>query len=436
MSHTTHTLESALDFTQTDFSPAGGPALDQNELRRRVHRQLLGDFSDSVHVQRARELVPVLKERAHRQWEHERVFDETIADMQEAGLFQMLQPRRYGGTEATPIESFEVAATLAEGDPSVGWVLAVVGGHAFHLAYFDDRAQAEVWSDDTKMLISSPYAPCTAKRVDGGFLLSGRWSFSSGSDHCGWTLLGANIEGEPPAPPGPVGTHVMLLPRSDYSIVHNWKVHGLRATGSNDIVVENAFIPDHRSLTWESVFDRTAPGLQVNDGLLYRLPFFQVFSRATQPPTALGALKGMADALVERFREKGRGLQDPIAALALSKTYSAIDEMKGRLFANYASLIAQAEGEITIPASTLEQYRFQAAHIAPRCAELATELYRVAGGTGIYEDRPFGRYLADIQATQTHALNNFPQRALEWMTVVGNSTPESEVRHPLWRGQS
>lgn len=387
-----------------------------------VHRFLTGDFSSSPLVQAARELVPVLKERAQRQWNEERILDETIADMQQAGFFQMLQPARYGGFETTPIESFEVTATLARADPSVGWVLGVVGIHAFHLAMFDDRAQAEVWGENTRTLISSPYAPQTARRVPGGFRLSGRWSFSSGSDHCDWTFLGANIDGEPNPGPGPVGTHVFLLPRGDYEIVHNWTVHGLRATGSNDIVVDDVFVPDYRTLMWQDVLAGTAPGLEVNDGLLFELPFFQIFSRATQAPTALGALEGMADSLVEFSRSRRRNPKDPALTLALAEAYSFIDEAKGRLYANYAALIAQAQGIMTVSTQDQEKFRFQSAHIPARAARLATELFRVAGGTGIYENQPFGRYLADIQATQTHALNNYQARALDWMGPILDTT--------------
>ncbi|MBH0122187.1 acyl-CoA dehydrogenase [Rhodococcus sp. CX] len=388
----------------------------------RIHEFLVGDFTSSPLVQRARDLVPTLKERAARQAQQDRILPETIEDMQRAGFFQMLQPRSHGGYELSPIESFEVTSILAEGDPSVGWVLGVIGIHHFHLGFFDERAQADVWSTDHTTLVSSPYAPQTAKRVDGGYLLSGRWSFSSGSDYCEWALLGANVEGEPTPGPGPLGSHVLLLPRTDYEIVHNWDVSGLRATGSNDIVVENAFVPDHRSLTWNEVHDGTAPGLALNDGLLFKLPFFQVFSRATQAPTALGALKGMADALADFIRSKGRKGVDPAAALALAEAYSFISEAKGRLYANYGAVIAEATGGAAVSPERLEEFRFQSAYIPARAARYGTELYRVAGGTGIYNTRPFGRYLTDLMATQTHAINNFQARAMDWMGPLLDTT--------------
>ena len=107
---------------------------------QQINDFLHGDFSSSEYVQKARALVPVLKQRAQQQWETPKILDETIADLQDAGFFQMLQPRRWGGAETTPIESFEVTSILAEGDPSVGWVLGVIGIHHYHLAFFEERA--------------------------------------------------------------------------------------------------------------------------------------------------------------------------------------------------------------------------------------------------------------------------------------------------------
>jgi 3-hydroxy-9,10-secoandrosta-1,3,5(10)-triene-9,17-dione monooxygenase len=225
------------------------------------------------------------------------VLDETIAEMQKARFFQMFQPRRWGGDESTPIETFEVTTILSEAEPSVGWVFGVIGIHSFHLAYFSEQAQQEVWGQNHKTLISSPYSPGQAKRVPGGFILNGRWGFSSGGDHCDWTFLGGEVEGEPKV--GASGaTYTFLLPRADYGIVHNWNVVGLRGTGSNDVIVNDAFIPEHRALRWEEIMTGQAPGMAKNDGLMYRLPFFQIFSRATQPPAALGALQGMVDTFI------------------------------------------------------------------------------------------------------------------------------------------
>lgn len=390
---------------------------------------LRGDFSSSPYVQKARELVPVLKERAKRQWDTPKILDETIADLQAAGFFQMLQPKRWGGAETTPIESFEVASVLGEGDPSVSWVLGVLGIHHYHLAFFDDKAQEDVWGQNTQTLISSPYAPGKAQRVKGGYLLSGRWGFSSGSDHCAWTFLGGNIEGEESTGKTKISgmaQYCFLLPRSDYEIVPNWEVHGLRATGSNDIIVKDAFIPEHRALRWECVLNNDAPGLKYNDGLLYKIPFFQIFSRATQAPSALGALKGLVQTFIDfnagKVSRHGLAISaNQGATLAVAEALSHVEEMKSQVYKNYARVIRELEGGPAVSMDERRQFRFQSSQIPPRCARLAAELFRISGGHAIYTKHDFGRLFNDIMAIQSHQLNNYQHHATAWAgTLLGD----------------
>ncbi len=155
-------------------------------------------------------------------------------------------PRAGAGSRSTPARSSTCKMTVAAACPSSAWVLGVVGVHNWQLALFPEQAQVDVWGDDPSTLISSSYAP-TGKitRAEGGYRVSGRWSFSSGCDHCRWVFLGGMVppeaEGKPPE------MRTFLLPRSDYRIDDTWHVAGLKATGSKDIVVEDAFVPEHRT---------------------------------------------------------------------------------------------------------------------------------------------------------------------------------------------
>ncbi len=190
---------------------------------------------------KARALAPSLAQRAAETGQLRRIPDETIAAFQEAGLFRMLQPARWGGAEVDPRVFFDVQMTIAAACPSSAWVLGVVAVHNWQLALFAEAAQEEVWGTDPCTLISSSYAT-TGKvvRADGGYRISGRWSFSSGCDHCQWVFLGGFVppEGESKTP----DMRTFLLPRSDYRIDDNWHVAGLKGTGSKDIVVEDAFV--------------------------------------------------------------------------------------------------------------------------------------------------------------------------------------------------
>jgi 3-hydroxy-9,10-secoandrosta-1,3,5(10)-triene-9,17-dione monooxygenase len=169
-----------------------------------------------------KDLLPGIAARADQAEADRKIPAETIAELQEAGVFRMLQPQRWGGLEADPVEFYEVIRALAATCGSTGWVSSVVGVHPWQLALFPDQAQQDVWGEDSSTLVSSSYAP-TGKltKVDGGFQLSGRWSFSSGCDHCSWVLLGAMQLGEDGKP---VDMFTILVPRSDYDIEDVWDV--------------------------------------------------------------------------------------------------------------------------------------------------------------------------------------------------------------------
>src|ERR1700735_2170184 len=139
----------------------------------------------------ARAMIPTLKARATKQSDNRRLLPETVAEIKAAGLFRVLQPKRWGGFEMDPIVFADVQMALSEGAMSVGWVYGVVGVHAFQIALFDDRAARDVWGADNSVLIASTYMPTgRATPAEGGFRFSGKWKFSSGVEHCQWVFLG------------------------------------------------------------------------------------------------------------------------------------------------------------------------------------------------------------------------------------------------------
>src|SRR5260370_19466350 len=146
---------------------------------------------------RAQKLALKLAERARAADELRRLPDETVAELKQGGFFRLLQPARWGGAEIDPVTFFDVQLTLAAACPSTAWVFGVVGVHNWQLALFPLQAQEEVWGADPDTLISSSYAPTgKVERAEGGYRISGRWSFSSGCDHCQWVFLGGLVPGE------------------------------------------------------------------------------------------------------------------------------------------------------------------------------------------------------------------------------------------------
>ncbi len=361
-------------------------------------------------VGRARAMIPALKARSEAAVAARSVPAETIREMQEAGFFRVLQPKRYGGYEHDPQVFYDIQTTLAEGCMSTAWIYGVIGVHPFQLGLFDAKAQADVWSKDDSTLISSSYQPVgKIERVEGGFRISGRWGFSSGCDHCQWVFLGSLIP--PLEAGGPPEMRTFLLPRSDYQIVHDWNVFGLQATGSHGIIVDKAFVPEHRTHKAVDGFLCKNPGQLQNTAPLYRLPWAQVFVRAVSS-AAIGALQGALNAFIGIAAKRvstntGKSTKlDPFALNAAARTQSAILEMKTVLYQSFDEMMKRINAGEEIPIQDRIRYRFESSQVARRCALLCDELMPLLGGRAIYMDSPVVRYWLDINAARAHVAND------------------------------
>jgi 3-hydroxy-9,10-secoandrosta-1,3,5(10)-triene-9,17-dione monooxygenase len=358
---------------------------------------------------RAKEMLPTLLARVPKADELRRVPDETIADFQRAGFFRMLQPKRWGGLEIDPAHFFEVQATIATACASSAWVLGVVAVHAWQLALFAPEAQDDVWKADASTLISSSYAP-TGKvtRVDGGFRISGRWSFSSGCDHAKWVFLGGMVPSGSEKPPE---MRTFLVPRADYVIDDNWHVAGLKGTGSKDIVIEGAFVPEHRTHKLIDGFFRKSPGNAVNDAPLYKLPFGQIFVRSVST-SAIGIAQGALDVYRQAAAKRvaaGDGAkvaEDPSTQVVAARAASLIDEAKLVLKRNMDELMTIAKTGADLPLETRVRYRFDSSNAVVKCVEAVDMLFTASGGRAIFLNSPLLRYFMDAHAARAHFANN------------------------------
>jgi 3-hydroxy-9,10-secoandrosta-1,3,5(10)-triene-9,17-dione monooxygenase len=359
-------------------------------------------------LERTRALIPTLLARAPEGERLRRVPDETIADMQAAGVFRVLQPKRWGGYEMDIHTYFDVQMALGEGDMSTAWVYGVVGVHPWLIALYDDRVAKDIWGKDDSTLTCSSLMPVgTSTPVEGGYKLSGRWRYSSGCDHTRWAFLGG-------APPGGAmeERRIFVVPKSDFEIVDVWHVSGLKATGSQDIVVKDAFVPAYRTVTFADNFRGVAPGHATNTSPLYRLPFGQVFFRGVSTG-AIGALQGMLNAFTSYGKERIQRLtgeaaaKDPVIQIACAEVACGIDEMKTILHRNFSVLEDYAKRGEMPPLKLRMEYKFHNAWVAERCTLLAAKLFKAVGTSGIFSDQPFGRFLADINTGRQHVSNQF-----------------------------
>ena len=363
-------------------------------------------------LERAARLVPMLREREKDANAGRQTPRETIDAFTEAGFFKVLQPARYGGYELPPSVYCGIAKILAEGCMSSAWVYGVIAVHNWQLALFDERAAQDVWGDDNSVRISSSYMPVgKVQPVDGGYQLSGRWAFSSGSAHCDWVILGAVV------PPGPGNAapepRNFLVPRTDYEVIDTWDVMGLCATGSNDIVVKGAFVPAYRTIREQDMFEVACPGHAVNSADLYRIPFAQLFNR-TVSTTSLGALRRALTTFIEATREKRatytgeRLARDTTIQHAVTEVERTLDELHLVLDRDLRELSARAEAN-DWPLTRRAELALSTASTVSRCVTEIDKLMQFSGGKAIYRGNVVQRAFLDIHCARAHVANNpFP----------------------------
>ena len=340
-----------------------------------------------------------------------RLSDTTWKQLHELGILRALQPRRWGGAELDLREHLTNVYEVARYAPSAGWVAGVVSSHPWQIALFDDRAQQDIWSVDPARTASSSYAPTgKAEAVDGGFRLSGRWSFSSGSDLGDGVILGANagfVEvGELRIP----NFHSFLLLRDQYEIEDNWFTAGTRGTGSKDIVVTDAFVPDHRalsSITYEYNPDTPPPGHQLNDGWLYRFPWAVMFNLVLVAPM-LGAARGFLDTWTDETAKRklnwgGMVRDDPLTQLHLAEAEYAHEAAVMKMYDAIDTISEAAKAGVYLDKPERARLRW---NITRGCQEVGTSvnhLLRISSGRTAYLDHPLHQLFQDVTAELGHA---------------------------------
>lgn len=338
-----------------------------------------------------------------------RITDKSVRLLRESGVVRMLQPKEYGGYEAHPREFCETIMELTSKAPSIGWVAGVVGVHPFEFGQADPRLQEEIWGEDHDIWTASPYALIgTARRVDGGFVLNGRWPFSSGTDHCSWVVLGGRAEGDVPgefAEP-----YHFALPRSDYEIVEDsWDVMGLRGTGSKDVIVREAFVPDYRAIQFGRLnaleYARTnRPGSP-----LYRLPWTLFF-----PTTIIVATLGIAEGVIHRFAEYcqvrvNRGginaIDNPFQMAALGAASADIQASRLHVLSDLSALYDRVLRGEDITSDMQYEARRNQVRATRRASQAAQLVFQHVGGNAARMSNPVQRFWRDLSVAMGHVAN-------------------------------
>jgi 3-hydroxy-9,10-secoandrosta-1,3,5(10)-triene-9,17-dione monooxygenase len=359
-------------------------------------------------MRRARECVPVLRSRAQKCEEARVLLPENEKLLHDTGLFRYHQPKRFGGMELPFVAVVDIVAELARGCPSTAWNVGNLGCHHWILAYYEPETQHEVWDQNPDVLIASSIALAAGrgKAVEGGYVVSGHWPFSSGVDNSDWNMLAVTIYGADDKTP--VDWRLCIVPKSDYRIIDTWYAMGMVGTGSKDIEVKDVFVPERRALELARCRGGLEhPGAAINKGDLFSVP---IVASAGHPlsATALGAAEGAFESVVGSFKTRigtytGAKVADFQAVqIKIAEARCLIDS--ARHLMRQSALVFQNG---TPDLETKLRLRAQNA-LAVRQARQAVEtLWSCYGANAIYNRDPLQRYLRDLQAINQHFSFNF-----------------------------
>ncbi len=371
---------------------------------------------------RARALVPALRARSAQAEAARDLLPETEADLHAAGLFRFCQPKRYGGMELDFVALVDIPAEVARGCASTGWNVGNLGIHHWLLALYDERAQDEIWGANPDALIASgiAYPQGRGRKVDGGFVVSGHWNFSSGVTPSEWNMLAVTVrDGEKV-----VDHRMCILHKSEYEIVDDWQVMGMRSTGSKSVKATDVFVPEYRALSaYQCRGGKDFPGAKVNPNPVYQLPLAMMSSHCL-----VGAALGNAQAALELTCEHVKGRSTSYTGASM-RDFQAVQLRVGGAGARIetARLVFRADciraqqwataGYVPSVEEKLAVKR-NAAYAVTLCTEAVDLLHGMAGANGIYDSYPIQRLFRDAHALAAHYGFAFDAHGSAWGLVA------------------
>ncbi len=360
-------------------------------------------------VRRAIELVPVLQDRAQRTEQLRRIPKETIDDLHATELMRAAQPVRFGGLGLDVSVVSSVAAELGRGCGSTAWCYAIWSDHNCMVGMFPEKAQEEYWAESKDTLASTSFNPSRANLVpvSGGYRLSGRWDFSSGCDAASWVLVAGK---------GPKGALLLMVPKSDYVIEDTWFVSGLRGTGSKDILIEDTFVPEYRSLSMLDMGLAQTPGRWIHDTVNYRISFWSAF-----PFNLASSILGMAQGAIEAFETRmgdristatgEKMAQSPGIQIQLSEAAAEVWAARSIMQQDSQEIFSQAKFEEKPSLDDRVRYRRDQAYMTKLCIRAVNRLFEASGGHALFDSSAIQRFHRDVHAASHHI-------ALSWTAVA------------------
>lgn len=353
---------------------------------------------------RARALIPRLAERAPAAARARELPAETIAEFRQTGILRILQPRQFGGMQGRFSLFSRIVEEFTFGCASSAWVYAVLAEHQWIIGQYPERAQIEVWGDNPEAVASSSLAPrAAAKRVPGGWRLSGRYTFSSGCDHAQWAIIGAFLGAE-----GDPRTHAYLLvPLAEIEIDDDWQTLGLLGTGSKSLLLRDVFVPEHRVVMVSDLFDGTPPGALVHPEYpVLRAPRGYLVSYSLPPVCIALGRRALDIACAEFAGRVSRGVRrladSEFVQMTLGEAAAAIDTATLMLHTGRETSTAEVSSGRRITEVEALRARRDMTYAQHLVGGAIDRLCELDGARWVYDRDALGAIRRDVMTVLTH----------------------------------
>jgi 3-hydroxy-9,10-secoandrosta-1,3,5(10)-triene-9,17-dione monooxygenase len=364
-------------------------------------------------MRRAREIVPILRECAQAAEDARMLIRKNEQLLHDTGLFRFHQPKSFGGMELDFVALVDIAAELARGCPSTAWNVGNLACHHWILGYYEPETQHEVWDANPDALIASSIALAAgrARKAPGGFIVNGRWPFSSGVDNSDWDMLAVTVFDDDGKTA--IDWRLCLVPKSDYEIIDTWDAMGMAGTGSKDVAVSELFVPERRALALARCRGGLEhPGAALNPGPLFRIPIVAASSHPLAP-AAVGAAEGAYELFLASMAKRvgtytGARVADFQAVqIKLARARCLIDAARQLLRDSAIAFQTAAERNEVPDLATKLRFRAQSAFAVNQARDAVETLWSCYGAQGLYTRDPLQRHLRDVFAINQHFSFNF-----------------------------
>jgi alkylation response protein AidB-like acyl-CoA dehydrogenase len=366
------------------------------------------------------EFVARLAQRAEEAERLRRLPAETIAEFRDTGMPSLLLPRRFGGNQASFPELLDPVRKMAHGCTSSAWTLGFYALHTWMLSLFDIGAQEEIFAAGP-VLAPAPLAPTGRGRPQpGGIRLTGRWSWATGVMDADWIIVGAIVECEDGIDPA-----LVVLPANEIEVVDVWHTAGMRGTGSNDAIVSDVFVPDHRIVAVADIYAGTAPGSRVHDAPTYRWPMVPALALTAAMPV-LGTAERVAELFAERLADRvlaysGVAQKDqPAAQIRLASAQVRLRSLQTLIAATVEEIESVVSSGEPITRAVRATARLAAAHTVHECRAVIADLMEAAGASAHFMTNPMQRAKRDVDIVSGHVVFDYDtSRELAGASAIG-----------------